>query len=124
MSVSAELLSALAAYLPQPFARLLRDDPHREWVGYARQQPAAVLFADLAGFTPFAARNSPARVLRTLNVIFSAFDRLSERHRLEKIKTIGDEYMVAGGLPIPRTDHADGRPPGCAGTPELHPLLQ
>ena len=57
-------------------------------------------------FTPFAERTEPARVVGVLNEIFSAFDGLAQRHGLEKIKTIGDAYMVAGGLPDPRPDHA------------------
>jgi class 3 adenylate cyclase len=65
-----------------------------------------VLFADLVGFTRRSQRISPAQVVATLNQLFSAFDRLAHRHGLEKIKTIGDAYMVAGGLPDPRPDHA------------------
>lgn len=90
--------------LPQPVAEQLKQGQQ----DIAENFPeVTVLFADLVGFTPFAARNSPAKVLRTLNVIFSAFDRLSEQRQLEKIKTVGDEYMVAGGLPVPRADHAE-----------------
>jgi class 3 adenylate cyclase len=49
---------------------------------------------------------APARVISLLDDIFTAFDSLAERHRFEKIKTIGDAYMVVGGLPEPRRDHA------------------
>ena len=66
-----------------------------------------VLFADLVGFTRHSQRTSPAQVVATLNELFSAFDRLAQRQGLEKIKTIGDAYMVAGGLPDPRVDHAE-----------------
>ena len=66
-----------------------------------------VLFADVVDFTPFAERTAPARVVGVLDQIFSAFDVLTERHGLEKIKTIGDAYMVAAGLPEPRADHAE-----------------
>ena len=66
---------------------------------------STVLFADLVGFTELSARRSPESLIRLLNAIFSAFDRLVEKHGLEKIKTIGDAYMVAGGLPVPRSDH-------------------
>jgi class 3 adenylate cyclase len=66
-----------------------------------------VLFADLVGFTRHSQRTSPAQVVATLNELFSAFDRLAQRQGLEKIKTIGDAYMVAGGLPDPRADHAE-----------------
>jgi adenylate cyclase len=65
-----------------------------------------VLFADLVDFTRRSRRIGPAQVVATLNELFSAFDRLAQRHGLEKIKTIGDAYMVAGGLPDPRPDHA------------------
>ena len=65
-----------------------------------------VLFADLVDFTRRSQRIGPAQVVATLNELFSAFDRLAQRHGLEKIKTIGDAYMVAGGLPQPRPDHA------------------
>jgi adenylate cyclase len=67
----------------------------------------SVLFADVADFTPFAERMEPERLVGVLDEIFSAFDALTERHALEKIKTIGDAYMVAGGLPEPRVDHAE-----------------
>ncbi len=66
-----------------------------------------VLFADLVGFTELASRISPANLVQVLNEIFSAFDELAEKHGLEKIKTIGDNYMIVGGLPIPREDHAE-----------------
>jgi class 3 adenylate cyclase len=65
-----------------------------------------VLFADLVDFTRSSRRSSPAQVVATLNELFSVFDRLAQHHGLEKIKTIGDAYMVAGGLPDPRPDHA------------------
>jgi adenylate cyclase len=65
-----------------------------------------VLFADLVDFTRRSRRIGPAQVVAALNELFSAFDRLAQRHGLEKIKTIGDAYMVAGGLPEPRPDHA------------------
>lgn len=63
-----------------------------------------VLFADLVNFTPYAARHTPTEVLELLNTIFSTFDQLVEHQGLEKIKTIGDSYMVAGGLPRPHPD--------------------
>jgi class 3 adenylate cyclase len=65
-----------------------------------------VLFADIVGFTEMAARRRPEEVVEMLNEVFTEFDRLAERHGLEKIKTIGDAYMVVGGLPEPRADHA------------------
>ncbi len=66
-----------------------------------------VLFADLVDFTRRSQRIAPEQVVATLNELFSAFDRLAQQQGLEKIKTIGDAYMVAGGLPTPRPDHAE-----------------
>jgi class 3 adenylate cyclase len=65
-----------------------------------------VLFADIVDFTRRSQRISPAQVVQALNELFSAFDELAQRYGVEKIKTIGDAYMVAGGLPDPRPDHA------------------
>ncbi|MEG4107026.1 adenylate/guanylate cyclase domain-containing protein [Microcoleus sp. S13_C5] len=66
----------------------------------------SVLFADLVGFTNFASQKSAAETVKVLNQIFSLFDELSLRHGLEKIKTMGDAYMVVGGLPEPQENHA------------------
>ncbi|HIK43443.1 MAG TPA: response regulator [Leptolyngbyaceae cyanobacterium M65_K2018_010] len=60
----------------------------------------SVLFADLVDFTAASSAMTPRQLVKMLNEIFSTFDQLAEFHRLEKIKTIGDAYMVAGGLPI------------------------
>ena len=65
-----------------------------------------ILFADVVDFTPFAAHETPARVVAVLNEVFGGFDTLAERRDLEKIKTIGDAYMVVAGAPEPRIDHA------------------
>ena len=65
-----------------------------------------VLFADLVDFTRRSRETTPERVVQVLDDLFSALDALAERYRLEKIKTIGDAYMVVGGLPEPRPDHA------------------
>jgi guanylate cyclase len=67
---------------------------------------ASILFADIVDFTPFAQRLSPAEVVSVLDQLFSHFDTLVERHGLEKIKTIGDCYMAAAGVPEPSADHA------------------
>lgn len=67
----------------------------------------SVLFADIASFTPHSARNTPAQVVTSLNQIFSAFDELTEKYGLEKIKTIGDAYMVVSGMPQPCANHLD-----------------
>jgi class 3 adenylate cyclase len=66
----------------------------------------SVLFADLAGFTRLSMQVPPDEIVALLNRIFSAFDDLAEKYGLEKIKTIGDCYMAAAGLPVPREDHA------------------
>jgi adenylate cyclase len=66
-----------------------------------------VLFADLVDFTQRASQVPAAELVQSLNEIFSKFDWLAELHHLEKIKTIGDAYMVVGGLPMPRKDHAE-----------------
>ncbi|WP_017300743.1 adenylate/guanylate cyclase domain-containing protein [Nodosilinea nodulosa] len=66
----------------------------------------SVLFADLVDFTAASSQMTPRQLVKLLNEVFSMFDQLAEFHRLEKIKTIGDAYMVAGGLPTPFDDHA------------------
>ncbi len=67
---------------------------------------ASILFADVVDFTPWSERLTPAEVVGCLDHLFSHFDVLAERYGLEKIKTIGDCYMVAAGVPEPRPDHA------------------
>ncbi len=67
---------------------------------------ATILFADIVDFTPLSQGLSPAEVVGTLDQLFSDFDTLVERHGLEKIKTIGDAYMAAAGVPDPCADHA------------------
>jgi adenylate cyclase len=89
--------------LPAPVADRLKRD---EAVIADRFPEVTVLFADLVDFTRSSDQSSPERVVQVLNDLFTAFDRLARRHGLEKIKTIGDAYMVAGGLPEPRPDHA------------------
>jgi adenylate cyclase len=70
-----------------------------------RHAEATILFCDLVGFTPLAAALPPHEVLDILSTVFSRFDRAVHEHGLEKIKTIGDAYMVAGGLPEPLPNH-------------------
>jgi guanylate cyclase len=89
--------------LPGSIAERLKADPRR----IADQFPAAsVLFADVVDFTPRSVDLSAAEVVDLLDRLFSHFDELAEREGLEKIKTIGDAYMVASGVPEPRPDHA------------------
>jgi adenylate cyclase len=89
--------------LPQTIAERLKHKPQI----IADSFPAVtVLFADIVSFTKFAERMPAPEVVALLNQIFSMFDQLAEQHGLEKIKTIGDAYMVVAGLPQPRDDHA------------------
>ncbi len=70
-------------------------------------EEVTVLFGDIVGFTEFASSVSATELVHMLNEIFSEFDRLVDFYGLEKIKTIGDSYMAVGGLPLPRSDHAE-----------------
>lgn len=96
--------SLLANILPEPIAQQLKQGHHNIADGFAE---VTILFADIVGFTELSSGISPEELVKLLNRIFSAFDRLSEKHGVEKIKTIGDAYMVAAGLPYPRSDHAE-----------------
>ena len=89
--------------LPEEIANRLKNEPQTIAEGF---DAVTVAFADIVGFTELSARSSPIEVVRMLNEIFSAFDGLAEKYGLEKIKTIGDAYMVVGGLPVHRADHA------------------
>ena len=66
-----------------------------------------MLFADIVGFTQLSAQMPPEDLVNLLNQVFSLFDQLAARHDLEKIKTIGDAYMVVAGLPEAKANHAD-----------------
>ncbi|MEG4574009.1 adenylate/guanylate cyclase domain-containing protein [Microcoleus sp. N3A4] len=90
--------------LPKPIAERLQKE---QKLIADHFDDVSVLFADLVGFTEFSAHKSPTQLVEILNGIFSEFDRLSELHGLEKIKTIGDAYMVVGGLPTAREDHSE-----------------
>ena len=68
---------------------------------------ATVLWADIANFRELSAGKGPTEVVGLLNVVFTAFEKLAERHGVEKIKTIGDAFIAAGGVPDPRPDHAE-----------------
>jgi class 3 adenylate cyclase len=88
--------------LPAGIAERLKDRPGAI---AERFEEATVLFADLVGFTPLSERMSPEELVALLDEIFTEYDEIAERHGLEKIKTIGDAYMVVGGVPTPRPDH-------------------
>lgn len=93
--------------LPSSIAERLKNAPETTQLHIAdRFGDVTVLFADIVGFTDISARTSPQELVALLNQIFSRFDRLAEHHGLEKIKTIGDAYMVVGGLPHPCEHHA------------------
>jgi adenylate cyclase len=90
--------------LPRPVAARLKEDDGV----IAEACPAVtVLFADIVGFTPLSERLSASDVVSLLDRVFARWDALAARHGVEKIKTIGDAYMVAGGIPLPRDDHAE-----------------
>ncbi|MBI5880157.1 MAG: HAMP domain-containing protein [Chloroflexi bacterium] len=90
--------------LPKPIAERLKRDSRTIADSYAE---ATVLFSDIVGFTALSAGRPPEETVQLLNEVFSAFDELARKHRLEKIKTIGDSYMVVGGLPEERADHVE-----------------
>lgn len=89
--------------LPAPIAERLKDDEGTIADGI---RESTVLFADIVGFTALSNRLTPDETLRLMDEVFTRFDELVEEFELEKIKTIGDAYMLAGGLPEPSEDHA------------------
>jgi adenylate cyclase len=90
--------------LPKPIA----DRMKKGETNIADNHPdTTVLLADLVGFTSLPANIDPWQIVQLLNEIFSAFDVLVEKHGLEKIKTMGDSYMVAGGITMLQPDHAE-----------------
>jgi class 3 adenylate cyclase len=88
--------------LPAPIAERLKQRPQVIADGYPE---VTVLFADLVDFTRHSHHTAPEQVVTLLDGLFTAFDQLARQQGLEKIKTVGDAYMVAGGLPQPRPDH-------------------
>ena len=90
--------------LPGPIAERLKQGPGVLADSFAE---VTVAFADIVGFTRIAAEMSPEELIGFLNGVFTEFDGLAQRHRLEKIKTIGDAYMVVGGLPTPDSNHVE-----------------
>jgi len=89
--------------LPAPIAERLKagEEPIADLF-----DDATVLFADLVGFTAYAAERTPDEVVEALNRVYTRFDAIMAQHGLEKIKTIGDAYMAVGGVPTPRENHA------------------
>ncbi|PLS21887.1 adenylate/guanylate cyclase domain-containing protein [Neptunicoccus cionae] len=95
----------LSNMLPGPIAAQLKRNPGRTIAD--SHEEATILFADIVGFTPRASHQSPDMLVKFLNQLFTRFDDLANRHGLEKIKTLGDAFMVAGGMPEAQPDHAE-----------------
>jgi adenylate cyclase len=96
--------SLLHNIIPPTIADRLKRSPEKIADGF---NATTILFADIVGFTVYSKQVSPDKLVSILNEIFSIFDHLTDKYALEKIKTIGDAYMVAGGIPTPRDDHAE-----------------
>ncbi len=90
--------------LPSPIAERLKKG---ESMIADNFNEVTVLFADIVGFTPMSARLTPVRVVEILDDVFSAFDTIAQKYKLEKIKTIGDCYMLVGGVPEFQPNHAE-----------------
>jgi len=91
--------------LPKPIADRLKEDESKIIADYFPD--VTVLFSDLVGFTEMSMDISAQELVKKLNQIFLAFDNLTEKYGLEKIKTIGDAYMLVGGVPTERADHVE-----------------
>ncbi|MCB0786657.1 MAG: tetratricopeptide repeat protein, partial [Flavobacteriales bacterium] len=89
--------------LPEEVAEELKDKGAAD---AKRIDQATVLFTDFKGFTAYSENLSPEQLVHDLHECFTAFDNIIARHGMEKIKTIGDAYMAAGGLPVPNETHA------------------
>jgi class 3 adenylate cyclase len=96
--------SLLRAILPGQIVSRLQKG---EQIIADRFEDVTILFADIVGFSPIAARLPASDLVKRLGAMFSLFDELAEAHAVEKIKTIGDAYMAACGIPEPAQDHAD-----------------
>ncbi len=89
--------------LPEETAAELKVNGH---VQAKKFESVSILFADFQKFTQYAEKLAPERLIEIVDYYFSAFDQIIDKYKLEKIKTIGDRYMVAAGLPFPSEDHA------------------
>jgi class 3 adenylate cyclase len=99
----AESERLLLNILPEPVAQRLKTEPG---IIADRYESASVLFTDIVGFTPLSETLTAEEMVEWLNEVYSEFDALVQKHGVEKIRTIGDGYMVAAGVPFPRDDHA------------------
>lgn len=97
-----EIEGLLLNILPAEVAKELQDNGHASPRNY---ESVSVMFTDFKGFTSIADKMSPQELVEELNTCFIAFDNIIEKYNLEKIKTIGDSYMCAGGIPTPDKDH-------------------
>lgn len=91
------LPSSIATRLKNPATTIIAD----------KYDDASVLFADIAGYTERASQSTPADLVAFLNLLYTEFDRLADKHGLEKVKTSGDSYMVVSGVPEPRHEHLE-----------------
>ena len=90
--------------LPAETAKELKQKGHADARHFDR---VTVLMTDFAGFTELSSTLTPAELVAEIDACFKAFDLIAEKHRVEKIKTVGDAFMAAGGLPIPNSTHAE-----------------
>jgi len=90
--------------LPSLIAQRLKNEEGTIADAFAE---TSILFADIVGFTALSQQLQPKQLVEMLDTLFSRFDQLVDQYGLEKIKTIGDGYMVASGIPLPRSDHAE-----------------
>jgi adenylate cyclase len=103
-NAKAETETVLRNVLPDDVVERLKSSPGESIAdGFSE---ASVLFADISGFVRLARGLGPEKTVALLNRLVTAFDELAQHHGVEKIKTIGDAYMVASGVPVPRADHA------------------
>jgi guanylate cyclase len=102
-AAQARVEALLLNILPEEVAQRLQAEPYAIADHF---DDASILFADVVDFTPLASRLDAREVVGMLDRLFTAFDELVDRYEVEKIKTIGDCYMVAAGIPRPRPDHA------------------
>ena len=102
-TAQARVEALLLNILPKEVAQRLQAEPYTIADHF---DDASILFADVVDFTPLASRLDAREVVGMLDRLFTSFDELVDRYEVEKIKTIGDCYMVAAGVPRPRFDHA------------------
>lgn len=95
----------LGSIMPQKIAAQLKQYPDKT-IAVAHPE-VSILFADIVGFTKRSSERPPEEIVGFLNFLFTRFDKLAEKYQLEKIKTLGDSFMVAGGMPETQEDHVE-----------------